>query len=993
MNEDTPLYRTDPSPVSARADPSPAETSPPTVDLAAVCLPAEASGRAAHDFIDLGEGRVAAMVATAQGHGQAAAFLATRVRPVLRTELTRHQAPAPALSAVNRALTQQGAASGQSVAAACVVLDTRRGTARIAAAGAPPPLLRHLDGEVADVVVPEPRFALGMVPELQYEEQVVRLALGETLLLASSEIGGVSRERLRAKIADLSGASTGALIDAVAQDAAGAQSDDLAILALRWVARAQGAMGGANLPRQLTSFIGREHELDEVGALLRTGRLLTLTGPGGTGKTRLAIEAASAQSAAFSDGVHFVDLSPVRDSSLVVSAIAEVLGIQEAEDRPLLASLKDYLREKLLLLVLDSFERATDAAPVVVDLLAAEAQLKVMVTSRVHLEAPGEHVYAVRPLALPDPEQLPSLAMLSQAEAVALFIQRAQSVEPGFAVTQENAPAVAGICAQVEGLPLALELAAARLPQLSPQTIREHLEAALGGQRQSRDQADDAPSRERTLRGAIAWSHDLLPETEQTLFRRLAVFVGGCTPAAAQAVGTTLGEQNGSMQDEVRSLVAASLLRREGSGSRSNGESRVRFLETIREYGHEQLVASGEQHDVQRRHAWHYVALAEAARSELLGHDQLVWLARLEVEHDNLRAALQWAIDHGEAELGLRLGGALWLFWWMHSHLTEGRAWLVQVLSLSGANERTAARALVLAGAGQLAWLQDDTVAGETFYEEGLAIYQELDDQPGIADALRGLGMAAADAGDTDRARALLEQSLALSRQTDDVYGLVYALACLAYFNQAMGNAPTAQALWEEALPLWRRLGNRVGLAVQLRFLGELALARGESESARNLLTEGLGLSREVGHKQGLAYTLRSLASVVGDHGDHAEAGSLLQESLQVLQEVGDRAGMARALEGCATLAAAQEQPERVLQLAGAAAALREEIGIPAGPNEQAEVERVAEGARETLSQLDADAAWALGQGMTVAQTIAYVLDQDGETASDGRTARSVSTD
>jgi predicted ATPase/class 3 adenylate cyclase len=435
-----------------------------------------------------------------------------------------------------------------------------------------------------------------------------------------------------------------------------------------------------NLPAQPTPLIGREREAAEARERLRRPevRLLTLAGPGGTGKTRLALQVAVDVLEDFADGVFFVPLAPISDPTLVASTVAQTLGVQETGSRPLLERLKEFLQDKAVLLVLDNFEQVIAAVPVVTALHAACPRLKSLVTSREVLRLQGEHEFPVPPLAVPDLRHLPASERLSQYAAAALFIQQASAVKPDFMVTNDNAPAVAEICVRLEGLPLAIELAAARSKLLSPQALLARLGSRL---ELLRGGARDLPARHQTLRGAIAWSYDLLSPDEQALFRRMAVFVGGCTLEAAEAVCRAAGPPELDVLEGMTSLVDKSLLRQE---EEANREPRFQMLETIREYGLECLTTSGELESARRAHATDYLALAEEAEPELTGPQQGVWLHRLETEHDNLRAALQWSQARQDAETGLRLGGALWRFWLVRGYLREGRERLGRLLALAG---------------------------------------------------------------------------------------------------------------------------------------------------------------------------------------------------------------------------------------------------------------------------------------------------------------------
>jgi predicted ATPase/class 3 adenylate cyclase len=599
-----------------------------------------------------------------------------------------------------------------------------------------------------------------------------------------------------------------------------------------------------NLPVQPTPLIGREQIGATACGLLRHAdiRLLTLSGPGGTGKTRLGLQVAADLLEDFDSGIYFVPLAAIRDPALVASSIARTLDIQEKAGQALLDSLKESLREQQILLVLDNFEQVVDAAPLVAELLAACPRLKCLVTSRVVLRLSGEHEFPVPPLELPDPRHLPAVDALSQYAAVALFIQRALTIKPDFRVKNDNAAAVAEICVRLDGLPLAIELAAARIKLLPPQAILarlgRRLELLRGGTR-------DVPDRHQTLRQAIAWSYDLLEAGEQALFRRLAVFVGGCTLEAAEAVCQAVHDlaadpgQSLEVLDGVASLLDKSLLRQ---AEQASGEPRFRMLETIREYGLECLVASGEEPAVRRAHADYYLALVEAAELALSGPEQTTWLQRLEAEHDNLRAALRWAEESGEAELGLRLAGALCQFWLMHGHLREGQERLARLLGLAEAALRTAVRAKVLTGAGHLAHNLGDYATARTRFEESLALWRDLGNQQGIATSLNDLGWVASSQGDF----------------------------------------AAAHSLSQESLVLWREIGNQQGIATSLHNLGFVAHGQGEYAAARALHQESLALRQELGDKRGIAFSLTHLGRAMHKQGDLRGATALLEEALAI---------------------------------------------------------------------------------------------------------------
>jgi predicted ATPase/class 3 adenylate cyclase len=577
-----------------------------------------------------------------------------------------------------------------------------------------------------------------------------------------------------------------------------------------------------NLPAQPTPLIGRE----QVGAAA-CGRLrreavclLTLTGPGGTGKTRLGLQVAADLIEDFESGVSFVCFATISDPALVVSTIAQTLGVREKAGELLLESLKNHLQDRQMLLVLDNFEHVVTAASVVTQLLVACPRLKCLVTSRVVLHLRGEHEFPVPPLALPDPKHLPAVAALSQYAAVELFIQRALAVNPDFRVNNENAPAVAKICVRLDGLPLAIELAVARIKLLPPRAmlarLGHRLELLRGGAR-------DLPDRHQTLRQAIAWSYNLLEASEQALFRRLGVFVEGCTLEAAGAVHHAVNgpvggsEQSLDVLEGMASLVDKSLLQQEEQG---NGEPQFRMLETIREYGMECLTTSGETQAIQRAHADYYLALVEVTEPELTGPEQTVWLDRLETEHDNLRAALRWAEESGETEIGLRLAGALCQFWLVRGHLSEGQEQLARLLTLVGTSIRTAAQAKALTGAGNLAHNLGDYAAARAFSEESLAIWREIGDKGGIAASLNHLGWAAWRQGDYAAARSLSEEGLAIWREIKDKQGIATSLNNLGWVAHHQGDYAVARTLHQESLALRRDLGDKWGIAFALTNLG-----------------------------------------------------------------------------------------------------------------------------------------------------------------------------
>ena len=639
-----------------------------------------------------------------------------------------------------------------------------------------------------------------------------------------------------------------------------------------------------NLPAQPTALIGRERELGDVRALLERNdvRLVTLTGPGGVGKTRLALQAAADLLDAFTDGCWFVDLAPVTDPALVPSAVAAALAVREAGGRSLAEALAAYLKERRLLLVLDNVEQVVAAAPFVAGLLAAAPGLEVLATSRIRLGLRAEHEYAVKPLALPDPRRPPPLPQLTQYEAVRLFIERAVAARADFAVTNETAPAVAEICHRLEGLPLAIELAAARVKLFGPAALLARLERRLpfltGGAR-------DLPARQRTLRDAVAWSHDLLTAEEQALFRRLGVFAGGCTFEAAEAVVGPAGELD--VFTGLATLVDHSLLRQEeetapGGIPSGNPEPRLRMLETIREFALEQLEASGEGETVRRRHAAWALAFAEAGD-------------RLEAEHDNLRAALTWALAGNDTVLAVQLAARLRNFWYVGGHWSEGRAWLERALAVA-ADPPATDRAALLHGAGTLAFALGDYDAAAEMLEESLALYRTAGDPRAVATLLDRLGVLARERGDLAAAAERVEEALELARAEGDEQSVAHALNELGIIARRRGELAQAVELHEAALAAQRAIGNQVGVTNALQGLAGVRALMGDTGGAVACLEEALPILRDLGIRSSTAYALNNLAGLVAGGGDLPRAVALYEEALVFFRELGETAGIALVL-------------------------------------------------------------------------------------------------
>jgi predicted ATPase/class 3 adenylate cyclase len=691
-----------------------------------------------------------------------------------------------------------------------------------------------------------------------------------------------------------------------------------------------------NLPVQPTSFIGRAREQAEVRLLLGAAPLVTLTGTGGAGKTRLALEVAAGLVAAHADGVWLVEFAALADPALVPQAVAQALGLREEPGRPLLATLTAHLQPKALLLVLDNCEHLIGAcAELATALLRACPQLRLLATSRAALEVPGETLYRVPSLAAPDPDQLPPPEQLPAYEAVQLFVARARARRSDFALTARNAPAVAAVCARLDGMPLALELAAARVSVLPVEGIAARLDDRFrlltGGPR-------TALPRQQTLRATLDWSYDLLSESERWLLERLSVFAGGWTLDAAEAVGVGVGSEGSLRVPEVLDLLGGLVNKSLVQAAEADGELRYGLLETVRQYGQERLAATDETEGVRDRHLGYYLALAEEAEPALKGATQGAWLGRLEAEHDNLRAALSWARAAGEAELGLRLAGALWRFWGYRGYFGEGRSWLEAALA-EGGPAPTAARAKALNGAGNFAFYQDDYGRAAALYEEGLALQRALGDTRGIAGSLGNLANVAFRHGD---------------------YGRV-------------------AGLYEESLALFREAGDRWGIAHTLDNLGTVARQQGNFERAVALHMEGLVLKRVLGDTRGIAASLFNLGHAAYTQSDYPRAAALYAESLALKRELGATEGIARALEGFALLAGALHRSRRAVQLWAAAEALRGAIGAPRDQHEQEQYGQAVPVQREALGGEAFAAAWDEGRAFSLEAAVALALEGQAE--------------
>jgi predicted ATPase/DNA-binding CsgD family transcriptional regulator len=790
----------------------------------------------------------------------------------------------------------------------------------------------------------------------------------------------------------------------------------------------------SDLPTPANPIVGRDIDRVAVAELLARGRLITLTGPGGVGKTRLALQVGIDLLDLFPAGVAWVPLAHIRDSRAVMPALAQALGLHEG-DHTALEALIEHLRTGDRLLLVDNFEQVLGASPDLAALLSGTLRLKLLVTSRAALQLSGEQEYPLPPLALPPEEEPPAQSYA----AVELFVQRARAIRPDFALNAENMAAVATICRRLDGLPLAIELAAARIRLLSPQALLARLDQRLalltGGAR-------DLPARHQTLRGAIEWSYELLDIAERRLFRRLSVFVGGWTLEAAEAVCDDAPGQGATpaptqILDGLDSLLAKSLIRQ----SEAADEPRFGMLETIREYALERLAEHGELAALRQRHAAFCVALAERAEPQLTGQDQLAWFTRLAREQGNLRAALEWLLDGKESlgqaaplDDGLRLVGVLWRFWWMRGQLREGRAWLDRAIERSAADlpiaelrtqtidpdrrEQLRAelrlRAKLLHGAGALARGQADFTAAAAFQETALALYQELGDRAGIATALNGLGNIAYDQwnfalartrfeeslalhqaignswfcglllnnlsdlcyfeGDYAGARALNEESLALMRRLNSPRGIGYALGGLGEAAHQQGELALAQAQLEESLAFFRRIDDQRGIARALQGLGLVALSRADQPAARAQLEASLALRREIGSAPDINHTLNSLGDLARAAGDLAQARERYAESLASLRQLRPTLTVAGSLAGLAGLAVALGHAERAAELLAAADAVRAALGLPLAPLERPQHDRDLAAVRGKLAASRFAAATERGRIMPLEEAVALAL-------------------
>ncbi len=777
-----------------------------------------------------------------------------------------------------------------------------------------------------------------------------------------------------------------------------------------------------NLPIQLTSFIGREKEIEQIAQSIREHRLVTLTGSGGTGKTRLSLQVAADLTEQFADGVWFVELAPVSDPELIPQIILSTFGISEQQGRTVLQSLTDYSREKNLLLVLDNCEHLVEASAQFADtFLRACPKLKILASSREALGIAGETSYRVPSLSVPDPKHLPPIETLSQYDAVHLFIDRAVMVQSSFAITNQNAPALAQICYRLDGIPLALELAASRVNVLKVEDLEKRLDDRFrlltGGSR------TELP-RHQTLRALIDWSCDLLSDPERALMRRLSVFAGGWTLSAAEAICAGAGIETFEVLELLSKLVDKSLVSADDQG----GPFRYRMLETVRQYGSEKLIEQGERERLRGRHLGYFLRLVDEVAPMLRSGQREIWVQRLEQEQDNVRAAMAWAFKMNRLE-GLQMAGALFWPWYFLGNFSEGREWVEQALELSDrlpkdqsaqlAQLTMRARASALHGGGQFAFFLGDYISANGRLEASVALWRQLDDKRGLAESLMHLGNLRMYQGDHTAALRLHRECVQLLRQTDAKWNLAYALFLMGD-ALAIQDDTEARKLYEESLALFRGIGDKWSIALPLTSLGHLAAEKSNYAAARTLLEESLTLRRAVGdrfmtaislnalaevlryqgelaagtllseeslklnqalgQKSGISWSLRNLGDLARAQSDYRRAGMFFREALSLSHDLGQKREIASTLEALAQITAVQESSARAARLLGAADGLRQAVGVETlHPKERVEHDNQIVALRAQLGEQRFSEAWAEGRALTMEQAVELALEATHE--------------
>jgi predicted ATPase/class 3 adenylate cyclase len=722
-----------------------------------------------------------------------------------------------------------------------------------------------------------------------------------------------------------------------------------------------------NLPRQLTTFVGRGREIAEAKRLLATAPLMTFTGPGGVGKTRLAIEIAGEVLDDFPEGMWFVDLGPLTDPEFVAPAIAAAIGVMHAPGQPILDTIVEHLHGRRVLLVLDNCEHLLEVAARTVDtLLRSCTSLRILATSREGLAIAGEAVFPVPSLAVPEPASV-APSDLSQYDAIQLFVERAMAAVPGFRITERNAPAVTQICRRLDGVPLAIELAAARVRALPVEQIAARLDDRV---RLLTGSSRVTVPRHQTLRQTIDWSHDLLADDERAVFRRLAVFVGGFALEAAEAVCVGELVEDWAVLDLVTRLVDKSLLVADTEGT----EARYRQLETVRQYARDRLLESGEAKETLRRHRDWFLAMVARAEPEFFrGAESADWLRRLDREHDNLRAALQWSLDEpGEEREGLHLAAGLWRFWEIHGHLAEGRGWLEQFLGATS-GEVSPLRADAYTGAGILAFMLGDQAGASQLHEESLELHRQVGDADGIAFAANNLANAAVLSGDYAAARQLYETVIPWARERGDLRVLGFSLVNMAEAVALDGDPGLARDQYDEGVDSFRRAGDRWGEAFALDSLGVTLARLGQHEEAARFHEQALAISRELGDDRGVARALAHLGDVAMKAEDRERARSLYVESLGIRRALGDLPGIASAMEKLASVVTTTD-PRGAAVLLGAAERVRDLIRAPVPRAVREEYEALRRTVQSLLGDDPFEAARSEGRRLSTANALATIL-------------------
>lgn len=731
-----------------------------------------------------------------------------------------------------------------------------------------------------------------------------------------------------------------------------------------------------NLPIQLTSFIGREKEIAEIAQSIRGQRLVTLTGVGGTGKTRLSLQASADLIDEFPHGVWFIQLAPITDATLVPQAVASVWNVHEQPDRALSELLIEYVRAKHLLLILDNCEHVVEAsAHLTNELLQNAPNLKILATSRVALNLAGEMIYPVHPLEFPDPQRALPLPELTQYEAVRLFTERAITGRVAFSMTNENAPAVAQICQQLDGIPLAIELAAARIRAASPEQIAARLgdrfNLLTGGAR-------TALPRQQTLRATMDWSYGLLPESERMLLNQLSVFTGTFSLEVVESIFIGKNETKTNTLDLLTALVDNSLVIVE----EGNIETRYKLLETVRQYALEKLTESGEADAVRDRHLDYFLKLTEQAEPNLRSAQQLIWLNRLETEHDNLRVALEWSLGRDDAEVCLRFTGAGWFFWGMRGYRAEGSRFLKAALEKPGAEKHSAERGKALTGLAYMARYQGDLVASQNAAQESVTIWREVGDNWWLAFTLGRVGGNLFLQGDLIEAKRIQEEAVTLAREAENKWALGDVLGNLSGVLTNSGDYREARSVQEEGLAVYREVGDKSCIAEALQGLGTLAHMQGDYEQATVLFKESLEIYRELHYVGGLLSLLFELGCIVLGQEDDQQAATLFTEALVLAQKTDDQNTLAHALAGLGGVAGARGRFEQAVLLLGASESIFNALGVEIFSlfhHRLPDYNRWVENARSQLDESTFKAVWAKGMAMSTEDSIKYALDESNE--------------